>query len=662
MNGKRWAAFKLVSMLLVIVSLASAASVARYNEVLFWSLLCITALTAIAYLTLFLSSQKNLHRFVADMESQFDLAERDALYKFPAPAVIIDSDGIVIWYNIAFTEQVSEDEAFGTHISRLIEFDLDKAKSGKSVTVEYRGEYFKVSAYSAEKRDESVGEISEMTLIYFEDITDFVFLQKELSNIRTAVILIAIDNDEDIVSGEKESEKAELMIQAEKLLEVYFEENGGIMRRMSRDKFFGIVTERTLESMKTERFKILDRVRAIPVTGKSPVTLSIGAGISSLGLNESEKFSKNALEMSQGRGGDQAAVKNEDGFEFFGGVSKGVEKQTKVKTRMVSAAIAELINSSGGVLIMGHKSADLDSVGAGAGLCGAVRLLNPAVKAQVVIDKTKNVAKQVIERLNDNIDDYPIFISPEEALGAINGDMLLIIVDTNSKDLLESAEIYEKAKQTVIIDHHRQTANYIENAVITHNEPFASSASEVVAEIIQYFPGVEKLQSYYADAMLSGIMLDTKNFIMKTGVRTFEAAAFLRKLGADMVAVKGLFAKSMECILKKSALVGNAEIYKRCAIAADETSDKDFRVACAQAADELLEIENVDASFVIFKIPDGINISARSMGAMNVQVIMEKLGGGGHHTMAAAQFSGLTALEAKAMLLDAIDVHIANIS
>ena len=331
--------------------------------------------------------------------------------------------------------------------------------------------------------------------------------------------------------------------------------------------------------------------------------------------------------MAQGRGGDQAAVKREDGYEFFGGVSKGIEKHTKVKTRIVAAALTDIIESSSSVYIMGHRNGDMDSVGSGAGLCGAIRILRPDIPVNMVVDLERNLAKPIIGRLNENLrDEEPVFISPEDALGKMDENSLLIIVDTNNKDLLDSPEVYAAAKQVVVIDHHRQVVNYIDNAVIFHHEPYASSACEMTAELIQYFPGIDKLQSYYADVMLAGIMLDTKDFVMRTGVRTFEAAAFLRKLGADMVAVKNLFANTMACIQKRSKLIADAEIYKRCAIAVDDTADEYIRVASAQAADQMLEIVGVDASFVIFRIPTGVNISARSLGAMNVQIIMEKIG------------------------------------
>lgn len=663
MTGKRWLAFKCVSMLLVVVALASAFSVAEVDEVKFWTLLCITALTALSYLVLFAASQKNLHKFVTEMESQLNLTERDSLYKFPAPAIIVDSEGIIIWYNIAFSEQVYGGDAFGLHLSKIIDIDLEKAMSNKNVTVDYQTSHFKISAVTTDKRDAESKLISSLTLLYFEDISDYITLETKLNNLRPSIMLISIDSYDELLSGEKDSEKSHILIQIEKLLETYLELHHGIMRKISSDKFFAVIEDRYVNDMIEDRFKVIDEVRNIPVSGKAPVTLSIGVGMGSVDLSESELFAKQALEMAQGRGGDQVAVKREDGFEFFGGVSKGIEKHTKVKTRIVATALEELINSSSSVLIMGHRNGDMDSTGSGAGLCGAIRLLNPELYVRMVVDAEHNLAVPIIERLNENLTNQePVFITPAEAMEQLSENTLLIIVDTHNKDILESPELYEAAKQIAVIDHHRQVVNYIDNAVIFHHEPYASSASEMTAEIIQYFPGIEHLQSYYADAMLAGIMLDTKDFVMRTGVRTFEAAAFLRKLGADMVAVKGLFANSMACIQKRSQLIASTEIYNRCAIAVDDSADDCIRIASAQAADEMLGIVDVDASFVIFRTPVGVNISARSLGAMNVQIIMEKLGGGGHQTMAAAQFTDITVFEAKAKLISAIDEHIANIS
>lgn len=664
MTGKRWTAFKMVSLLLVVVALACAFSLYEVNEVRFWTLLAITALTALAFLTLFYASQKNLHRFVTEMESQLNLTERDSLYKFPAPAIIVDSDGIIIWYNIAFTEQVYGGDAFGLPIAKLFGIDLKKALENKNTTVNYETGNFRISAVTTEKRDSDSELISDLTLLYFDDISDYINLESRFNDIRPAVIMISADNYDDILSNEKDSEKANITIRIDKLLESYFEEHNALLKKLSGDRFIAIAEERDLNGMIDDKFKILEKVRGVAVTGKSAITLSVGVSMGTGSILDTEREAKRALEMAQGRGGDQAAVKTESGFEFFGGVSKGIEKNTKVKTRFVATALIELISSCGNVIVMGHRFGDLDSVGAGAGMCGAIRRLSPDTEVFMTVDEEKCLAKPIIDRLDENLtDELPIFISEEKALEHINDKTLLIIVDTHNKDLIESSELYSAAKQIAVIDHHRQTVNYIDNAVIFHHEPYASSASEMVAELIQYFPEIDKLPSYYADAMLAGIMLDTKDFVMRTGVRTFEAAAFLRKLGADMVAVKGLFDNTLDCVRHRSQLISSTEIYSRCGIAVDDSGDNSARISAAQAADEMLGIEGVDASFVIFKTPDkGVSISARSMGAMNVQIIMEKLGGGGHQTMAAAQFTGITVYEAKAKLVGAIDEHIANIS
>ncbi|MCM1381105.1 MAG: DHH family phosphoesterase [Muribaculaceae bacterium] len=665
MKGKRWTAFKMVSLLLVVVSLACAFSVYEVNEVRFWTLLARTALSALAFLTLFSASQQNLHKFVTEMESQLNLTERDSLYKFPAPAVIVDGEGIIVWYNIAFTEQVCGDDVFGLHITKLFaDLDLRKSIENKNTTVNYETGHFRVSAVTTEKLDDSSELISDLTLLYFDDVSDCINLEKRLNEIRPAVILISVDNYEDILSDEKDSEKAHIMIQLDKLLETYFEEHSALLKKLGSDRFMAIAEENQLGRMIENKFKILEKVRSITVTEKYSITLSIGVGINTEGIQAGEKEAKQALEMAQGRGGDQAAVKTENGFEFFGGVAKGIEKNTKVKTRFVATALIELINSCDKVIIMGHRFGDLDSIGSGAGMCGAVRRMNPDIETYMAVDYEKCLAKPIIDRLNENLtEEIPIFITTAEAVARMNDRTLLIVTDTHNKDIIESTELYEKAKHIAVIDHHRQTVNYIDNAVIFHHEPYSSSASEMTAELIQYFPNIDKLPSYYADAMLAGIMLDTKDFVMRTGVRTFEAAAFLRKLGADMVAVKGLFANTLDCVKHRSQLIAETEIYSRCGIATDESGDSSARVSAAQAADEMLSISGVDASFVIFRTPDGgINISARSRGAMNVQIIMEKLGGGGHQTMAAAQFRDITVNEAKAKLIGAIDEHIANIS
>jgi c-di-AMP phosphodiesterase-like protein len=646
------------------MSLICAFSIYDSDGLRFWLLLTLVSLSSIAFLVLFAAVRGGMKRFINETELHLNLTERDALYRFPAPAVIIDDEGIIIWYNLSFSEHVHASDAFGLHIGKIAAVSLERIMDNVNVPVEFRSGKYKITAVASQKAgDASDGDVSTVALLYFEDMSDYMTLESEYANAKPSVMFISVDSYEDILSYDKASEKAHILFRVEQLLEEYFEEYRGVFKKISSDRFFAVLEERYLKEIIDTRFKILDSVRAIPISEQSSVTLSIGVGMSAFYLAESELFARQALEMAQGRGGDQVAVKTDSGFEFFGGVSMGVEKNTKVKTRIVANALAELIHSSSEIYIMGHGYSDMDSIGAGAGLCGAIRLLSPGSYVRVVTDVDRTLARAIISRLEDNLDDEEdIFIPLWKAMVRVGEDTLLIVTDTHNKDIIEFPELLDRIKRVAVVDHHRQTVNHIEKAMIFHNEPYASSSSEIVAELVQCWSGVEKLQSYYADALLAGIMLDTKNFIMRTGVRTFQAAAFLRKLGADMLAVKSLFANTVECIQKRSKLVVSAEIYERCAIAVDSEPDAESRIASAQAADELLGIEGVDASFVIFRASDGVNISARSLGRMNVQVIMEKLGGGGHQTMAAAQFPGDTLSEAKAKLFAAIDEHIASIS
>jgi c-di-AMP phosphodiesterase-like protein len=631
------------------------------NDNLFWILLIITSIISLAFLTVYLFIWKDFHRFVADADVKWGLLERDSLYRFPAPAVVADADGIIIWYNIAFTKKILSDEVFGFPVSKYFDVDLEKSRLSPEAVIEYNTASLKIYAVTTAKTDANGVLTSNLTMLYFEDITETARLQTENAALRTNIMLINIDNSEELLGYEKESEKQNLLIKIDKVLEEYFERYKAIMRKTNPDRYFAIVSDKDLSDMKSDKFSLLDGVRSIFSNEKYYASISVGVGKNGSTIIESETDARQALEMAQGRGGDQAVIKSGPDYEFFGGLSGGTEKNNKVRTRMVANSLLSIAGTSDTIIIMGHKYSDMDCIGAAAGLAGALRITLPESEIKICCDYDTSLAKPIIDRLTDNIPEAEeLFISPETAESLITDASLLIIVDTNNKDILESTETYALAKKIIVIDHHRQTTHYVDNALLLHIESYASSASEIVTEIIEYINDSKKLSSYYADALLAGIMLDTKNFIMKTGARTFEAAAFLRKLGADTVAVKKLFADDIEEIKKRSSLVASAEIYKRCAIATDEKTGTNARVTSSQAADEMLGISGSDASFVIFKTAAGCSISARSMGAINVQIIMEKLGGGGHHTMAAAQLSDVSLAEAKKKLLKAVDDYISS--
>ena len=443
-------------------------------------------------------------------------------------------------------------------------------------------------------------------------------------------------------------------VETEQLIEKFMSSTNGFIKKISSNTFYAVIENRHLEEKITNKFKILDLARNIKIAGKYPLTFSIGVGQGASSLAESEKIARQCLDMALGRGGDQAVVKTDTGYRFFGGVSKGVEKMSRSKTRIIANAMEDVIHHANNIFIMGHRFGDLDSVGASCGLAGAVKLLGKNV--HIVVDRNKNLASHLIDIVESQTD-RNLFITPATAVSYAEENDLLIIVDTHNKDFIESRELYDKIKQVVVVDHHRKTVNFIDNAVIFYHEPYASSASEMVTELIQYFKFDDdvKMPTIHAEALLSGIMLDTKNFVMRTGVRTFEAAAFLKKLGADTVSVKLLFSNSFDAYKRKTQIVASAKLFKKCAIAAADFKSDDIRIVAPQAADELLSISDVDASFVLYKTGNTVNISARSLGALNVQVVMEELGGGGHQTMAAAQLENTTLQEAVKLLINAID-------
>ena len=464
---------------------------------------------------------------------------------------------------------------------------------------------------------------------------------------------IVLDNLEDLFANCRDSEKSRIMGEVEDLFENFAEKNHALIKRCESSKYIVVLEQKYLEKMEEERFSILDKARKILTSEGLPVTLSIGVAGGDYSLNRLMEFSGQAVEMALGRGGDQAAVKEIGGYEFYGGFAKGVEKRTKVKTRVVAAALCDLIESSGNVLTMGHRFGDLDCIGAAIAMAEACRDMDK--DAHVVVNKSTCLAKPLIEKTEQS-GESDLFISPEAAMERVTEDTLLIIVDTHVQNILESRELYAKCRNVAVIDHRRRMMGSVENAVIFYHEPYASSASEMVTELLQYFDSRCKVTKSEAEALLSGIMLDTKSFTMRAGVRTFEAAAFLKKQGADTVRVKELFSGSLESYRHRSEIVSRAEVYRGCAISFAKAYD-DVSLVAPQAADELLTIEGVVASVVMFKTASGVSFSARSLGGMNVQIIMETLGGGGHQTMAGAQMQDVTPQEAAVALKNAIDKY-----
>lgn len=588
-------------------------------------------------------------QYYARIDDELESKMHMSVHSFPMSAVIIDSAGRIVWTNGKFTEEFPDCCEYGMELSDITDIPPADFFTDDGITVRYKDKVYKVFA-----RIPDENEAKELTLLFFKNITDITALETEKKLSQPVVILFMVDGYEELISGCLESEKAHVSVQIDKLLEDFAGQTTGVLRKNASDRFIAVIEERHLQEILRNKVEILDKAREIFVNDRLNVTMSIGIGRTGKTLKESEQFARQALEMALGRGGDQAAVKTDNGFEFYGGVSKGVERHTKVKTRIIANSLLELVDNADKIFIMGHKYSDLDSVGSSVGLTCAIRNLGKS--AWAVCDYNTSLAKVLIDRFPHVDGEEPLFTEPADAMEELTDNSLLIICDTHNPLIIESKELYEKAKKVVVIDHHRKMVNYIDNAVIFHHEPYASSASEMVTELIQYFGEAGKLRAVQAECLLAGIMLDTKNFVMKTGVRTFEAAAVLRKMGADTIIVKKMFSSSIDSYKRKTQIVAEAEIYRKCAIAPCDFYADDLRIVAPQAADELLTIKNVDASFVLFKtMSNEISISARSMGNLNVQLIMEALGGGGHQTMAGAQLKDVTVNEALDTLKKSID-------
>lgn len=634
---------------LLLTSAFSSVMLYHYNNCLGVIGMVCTAILLIAMAALLILSTRSAIRHISKMNAHLENSAAEYMNSLPAPIAVIDNHRQFVWYNQMFAENISRgDDLYGLVFSDYVKIDLDSLEQEGECYCHIKGTVYKVHAERFEQNDIS------FLIILFQDETAYYSLKKASDDSHPNVVIITIDNYDEIMQNAKESEKALASVETEQLIELFMSSTNGFIKKTSSNTFYAVMENRHLEEKIEDKFKILDSARNIKIAGKYPLTFSIGVGQGAATLAESEKIARQCLDMALGRGGDQAVVKTDNGYRFFGGVSKGVEKMSRAKTRIIANALQDLIANCDRVFLMGHRFGDLDSVGACCGLAGAVEMLGK--DAYIAVDRTHNLASHLIDIIEERTSDS-LFITPDEAVGMIGSRDLLIITDTHNKDFLESRALYDRAQSVVVVDHHRKTVNFIDNAVIFYHEPYASSASEMVTELIQYFNFSQdtRYPSYHADALLSGIMLDTKNFVMRTGVRTFEAAAYLKKLGADTVAVKLLFSNSIDSYKRKAQIVSSAKIHNRCAIATADFKADDMRLVAPQAADELLNITDVDASFVVYSFNNAVNISARSMGALNVQVIMETLGGGGHQTMAAVQLDNTTVEDAMKMLISAID-------
>lgn len=632
----------------IVVSIVMCVAMFYYNYILaIAELLLIAVFLLVAFLIKGVEFRK-LRGVVNALEHEMSV-DNGELRSFPLPVLLFDSTEKIVWYNTLFKNQfITDHKIEKINIRQFTSGQgLDVIRDNLYIECEYGDKKYTVFSGNTEYKNEMV------YALYFVEDTELKHYRTAYDQSRPVVLFISIDGIEESLHTYRESQQAEILGGVETIIENWFAKFNCISRKVNNGRIIALCETKSLNAMKEDKFSILSLVRSYTYNDKIiGVTLSIGAGSGEC-LADCETTARQALDMAMGRGGDQIAIKlNKNDFEFFGGVSKGVQKRTKVRTRIVATAIGETIKSSSNVLIMGHRFADLDSLGSAVGVAMIGAAFNKETK--IVMSSKTTLAMPLAKHL-ENSGMNNLIIEPQDVDDYLKKGTLLIIVDTHRKSFLEYPELFDLVDKVVVIDHHRKTVDHINKAVIFYHEPNASSASEMVTELIEYIPAEVKLPQVCAEALMSGITLDTKNFVMKTGVRTFEAAAYLRSLGADTVAVKQLFSNSMKTQKDKSEVVKNAAMYNNCAIGVVDFESDDVRIVASQAADELLNIDDVLASFVVYKTDDTMNISARSYGELNVQLVMEELGGGGHQTMAAAQLSGETFENTLNCLKKAID-------
>ena len=569
-----------------------------------------------------------------------------SLAALPVAAALLDGDTIV-WYNAYFRDQVlGGQDAVQPPVQRYLP-GFDPAVCARPHGQDLTANGYRFTGYASPVPGGAGG-----VLVYLIDDTAYKNTLDEYTNSRPAYLNIVIDSYDELFTDMKDSEQAHELEAINRLLEEYFSHTTGFLRKVSNNRYIAVVEERDIRGMIQDRFDILDKVRALLPSGM--LTLSIGVGHGGKTLAECQEMARQSIDIALGRGGDQAAVKTADGFEFYGGVSHGVEKRSHVRSRIIAHALADQIRQSDSVIIMGHRMSDLDAVGSAIGVLRMCKMCN--VPSVIAVQQNATLAGSLIDAFLDAGEGHN-FIEPRETLGLITPDTLLIVVDTYQKYLLESKEIYEKCKRVVVIDHHRMAVGHIDNPILLYHEPYASSASELVCELLQFMPSQGNITPLEAQALLAGIMLDTRSFALHVGVRTFEAAAWLRSRGANTAETKLLFNISKDEYEACSRIVESAYIYKGCAIALSEELPPEMSVVLPMAANDLLTINGVDASVVAVVKGGGVNISARSMGALNVQVILEPLGGGGHLTMAGAQLKDCTLQQAEARIREQIDLY-----
>ena len=620
-------------------------------------------LTVLLYFYFRQSNQKRRQgvlQYIDSVTGSVDTASKSTLINSPLPTLVFRPDtGEIIWSNESFLQLAGvREHLFEMRLSEAVpDFQVQWLLSGKQESperVELNNHRFRVYGSLVRSRNRT-GVQSLVATTYWVETTEADHLREVYEASRPVAAILMLDNYEDLMKACEDTQRSAVLAQIDEKLQTWANAGQGILLKTDRNHYLFLFEEQYFQHFVDEKFSILDTVRAIRVAENIHPTLSIGIGKDSPSIPELYKNAKLSLEMALSRGGDQAVVRNQVDFAFYGGRTKATEKRTKVKSRVMANAFRELIADAGEVYIMGHSFADMDAVGAAAGICCAAR--KRGKQARIVIDREHTAAETLIARL-DALPEYSdVFLTHAEAFLQMRADTLLVVVDTNRPDMVENPQLLESCNRVAVIDHHRRAATYIENAAFNFHEPYASSASELVTELLQYLVEPTDLLREEAGALLAGIVLDTKHFTQRTGGRTFEAAAFLRRSGADTAEVQRLFQGDLKDMVTKYDIIRRAEMYRsNIAVSVVEEPGVD-RVAAAQAADDLLTLKGVQASFVVYAAEGAVLMSARSLGEINVQVILEALGGGGNSTTAGARIEDTDPESVRQQLIGVLDAY-----
>ena len=602
--------------------------------------------------------RQGILQYIDSVTGSVDTASKSTLINSPLPIMVFRPDtGEVIWSNENFLQLAGvREHLFEMKVEDAVpDFPAQWLLEGKQECPErvvMNGRRFRVYGSLVRAKGRG-GEQNLVATTYWVDTTEADVLKETYTATRPVLAIMMVDNYEDLMKSCPDTQRSAVLAQIDEKLNHWAEAGDGLLLKTERDRYLFIFEEQYYAHFVEEKFSVLDAIRDIKVGEGVHPTLSIGMGKDVDSIPELYKNANLSVEMALSRGGDQAVVRNRVDFEFYGGRAKSTEKRTKVKSRVMANALSELLMDAAEIYVMGHSFADMDAVGAAAGICCAARKLGK--RAQIVIDLEKNAAGAVLSRLRAVPEYAGVFVSPADAFLKMRPGALLVVVDTNRPDMVESQQLLESCNRVAVIDHHRRAASYIENAAFSFHEPYASSAAELVTELLQYMVEPADLLRDEAEALLAGIVLDTKHFTQRTGGRTFEAAAFLRRAGADTADVQRLFQNDLSDMISRYDIIRRAEMYRDDIALAVIPQDGVDRVAAAQAADELLTLKGVKASFVVYSSGENVLMSARSLGEINVQVILETLGGGGNSTTAGGKVENATVLDVRQRLTEAID-------